>query len=912
MASSSTLDTPLSDISIEQESLPLSSQAFEANRQPSAVPASITFPNYMQMRRVLPVWFWHILRIFSVIFSISLGITLFIRPDIGLNLFWGVFIPILPLVFFAAPGLWRNLCPMAALNQTPRLFGFTRGLVLPTRLKEYSYVVGIGMFIVLVLSRKVLLNNSGWAVGLLVLGSLLTAFIMGTIFKGKSGWCSSICPLLPVQRLYGQTPYLNLPNSHCQPCVGCTTNCYDFNPQVAYYNDLNDKNPHYSGYRKFFAGVFPGMILAFYTVPVPPAVSVIEMYARFLLYMLVSLGSFYLLDSFIKANSHRITTLYAAAALNIYYWFNFPLSARFVGADFHTRIPDNFVWTARILLYFASVYWVVRTYRKESLLLEQAAVPRGAGSRSLPLINRAGKAGKPAVTFLPDNRQAVTELDTTLLEVAECNELPLEAGCRMGMCGADPVAIVEGMEHLSPIEDDERTTLGRLGLAENTRLACCARVRGGVTVSLKAEQAATFAGSGASRFNFDPVVRKVVVIGNGVAGVTTADHIRRRHPDCEIHLVGREEHHLYNRMGITRLIYGRSAMQGLYLMPETWYDERRITCWLNTQVRIIDAATRTVTLGTGEVLEYDRLILATGSSGAVPTIPGYGLPGSFVVREAADAMKIRAYAQEHNSQRAVIAGGGLLGLEAAYALHKLGLQVTVLERSKSLLRRQLDRESGQMLKIYLEELGLRIMLESEVETLEGAGGRHEKVKKLRLKSGQTLPCDIVVVAAGIKPNVELARSIGLEIKQGVVVDDFMRTSQPDILAAGDVAEHAGQIPGLWATALAQAEIAAINAIGGSEIYQPPVPVTMLKVVGVELTSVGAFEPATPLDEVIVFRNEAEHLYRKLVISNGKISGAILLGYPQDAPPVTAAIKKGLDVTPLLPELRSGNWQRLKG
>ena len=919
MASSSILDRLDSANKVEQEPVSLLNQASAAPRPVSAGPPSKAFPNYMQMRRVIPIWVWHGLRVISVILAISTGIILFIRPDIGLNIFWGVFIPVLPLVFFTAPGLWRNLCPMAALNQTPRLFRFSRNLVAPPWFKEYAYVIGIAMFIIMVLSRKVLLNKTGWALGLLVLGALLAAFVMGVLFKGKSGWCSSICPLLPVQRLYGQTPYVTLPNSHCQPCVGCTTNCYDFNPPVAYVNDLNDKNQRYSGYRKFFAGVFPGMILAFYTVPTPPVVGVIEMYLQFLLYMMVSLGSFYLLNSFIKVTSHKITTLYAAAALNIYYWFNFPLFSRFVGTLFHIRLADDFFWIARLLLYILTVYWVIRTYRKESLLLEQVSSPslaQAGGSQPLPLINRVGKTGSPAVTFLPENRQVTTQPETTLLEVAESNDIHIEAGCRMGMCGADPVAIVSGMEGLSPIGEDEKTTLKRLGLADNTRLACCARVRGEVSVSLKPEIATASAAADATQFNFDPAIKKVVVIGNGVAGVTTTDHIRRRHPDCEIHLVGQEEHHLYNRMGITRLIYGRSAMQGLYLMPETWYEERQITCWLNTQVRTIDAEAGTVTLGTGEVLEYDRLILATGSSGAVPAIPGYGLPGSFVLREAADAMKIRAYAQAHNARRAVIAGGGLLGLEAAYALHKLGLEVSVLERSKGLLRRQLDQASGQILKVYLEQLGLEVRLESETEAIEdgdgNGGAKDRKVRSLKLKHGFSIPCDIVVIAAGITPNVELARRIGLEINQGVLVDDFMRTSHPHILAAGDVAEHQGRVPGLWATALAQAETAAINAVGGSETYKPLVPVTMLKVVGVELTSVGYIEPTLPQDEVIVFKEEEQHRYRKLIISNGKIAGAILLGHPQDAPGVIAAVKKETDIRPLLEDLRRGNWGRLNG
>src|SRR5262249_22303621 len=173
------------------------------------------------------------------------------------------------------------------------------------------------------------------------------------------------------------------------------------------------------------------------------------------------------------------------------------------------------------------------------------------------------------------------------------------------------------------------------------------------------------------------------------------------HLGAEIHLVAREKHHLYNRMAIERLIYGRSAMSGLYLQEEAWYDDLQITTWLNTRAVSIDRAAQEVVLGTGERLPYDRLILATGSRSATPPIDGFGLPGSFVMREADDALAIRAFAQEHGAREALVAGGGLLGLEAAYALHKLGLHVTVLERSEWLLRRQLDHRGGQLLQDYL-------------------------------------------------------------------------------------------------------------------------------------------------------------------------------------------------------------------
>jgi nitrite reductase (NADH) large subunit len=231
------------------------------------VQQNVPFPNYMQMRQWIPLPVWHGIRLASVGIALGLCIILLVQPALGLWLFWQVLIPFVPMLFFVAPGIWRNICPLAALNQTPRLFQFTRGLTLPRWLQEYGYVVAITLFLLIVPTRKVLFNSSGVATALLILLLLGAAFVMGNFFKGKSGWCSSICPLLPVQRIYGQTPFLTVANSHCQPCLGCTKNCYDFNPRVAYLADLHDPDRHFSAYRKFFVGLFPGFVLAFYTLP---------------------------------------------------------------------------------------------------------------------------------------------------------------------------------------------------------------------------------------------------------------------------------------------------------------------------------------------------------------------------------------------------------------------------------------------------------------------------------------------------------------------------------------------------------------------------------------------------------------------------------------------------------------------
>src|SRR5204863_2936889 len=182
-----------------------------------------------------------------------------------------------------------------------------------------------------------LFSRSGPAAGILLLAVLLSAFVGGVFLKGKSGWCSSVCPLLPVQRLYGQTPFVTVPNSHCQPCVGCTKNCYDFNPKVAYLADLHDDDRYFSGYRKFFVGAFPGIIYAYFQAH---SSTTLGLYGQFALYAMASAGVFFLLDAFVKVSANRLTALFGAVALNVFYWYG-------VKVVLGSGAPDAIIWGFR-------------------------------------------------------------------------------------------------------------------------------------------------------------------------------------------------------------------------------------------------------------------------------------------------------------------------------------------------------------------------------------------------------------------------------------------------------------------------------------------------------------------------------------------------------------------------------------
>jgi nitrite reductase (NADH) large subunit len=860
------------------------------------------FPNQTQIPSRVPVGAWQAIRVVTLLGAIGLAVALVVAPDDGLYVMWKVVIPVLPVLWLVVPGLWRNICPLSASNQTPRVLGLSKGLTAPAWLKEYGFVIAAGLFILFVSLRKVGLDDSGPASALLLLGALGGGFAGGVVLKGKSGWCSSICPLLPIQRLYGQTPYKLVANSHCAPCVGCTKSCYDFNPRVAYLADLNDPDRHWSGRRKLFAAAFPGLVIAFFNLPeARGGEEIAALYGELALYLAASIAIFFALDALLTVTTHKLTTLFGAAGFSLFYWY--------VSEPW----AEPVMWAVRVAAIALAAGWLVRTYVKERAFQSQAGAPPArpsakpvvdlAAGRSMAS-HRALNAGAPEVTFEPEGKHVVAKPGMTLLEAAEAAGLPIESGCRMGVCGADPVCVSDGMEHLSGISDDERSTLDRLGFADNTRMACCARVQGPVTMKLEPEKPAKLSLSRIASFSYDRSIERVVVLGNGIAGVTAADHVRRRHPLAQIDVVAEESHNLYNRMGIARLIYGRSAMQGLYLNPDRWYEEHGVTAWLNTRASAIDRLRQEVELGTGETLPYDRLILATGSRSFVPPIPGFGSPGTFVLRTADDALGLRAFAQRHGARRAVVAGGGLLGLEAAYALHKLGLRTTVLERGDRLLRRQLDAHAATLLRGYLEGLGLELLTGAEVAALEGNG----RVGMAYLADGRGVEADVFLVAAGIAPNAELARAAGLAVNRGVLVDERMRTQDYSILAAGDVAEHSGRVHGLWPVAVEQAEVAADNAVGGDKEYRGSIPFTMLKVVGIELTSIGRFEEQ-PGDDVIAL-TEPGGRYRKLVIEDGRIVGAILLGYSAEVAAVRTAINRGFNVAGVMEALRAGRWNAL--
>jgi len=914
------------------------------------------FANYTQLPTLLPKHVWRVGRVFSVSAALAMAALLILRPEIGLPVFWGLAVPALPLVFMFAPGLWRNICPLATSNQMPRRRGLTRGISLTVLSQGLAYPLGIGLLIAGVVGRKLLFNASGTATAALILGAMGAALLGGLFFKGKSGWCSSVCPLLPVQRLYGQTPFLHIANTQCESCVGCSKNCYDFNPGSAYLADQYDADPTYRNFRRFFAGLFPGLILGYYLVPSVELIGGLAVVWQMAVFMAVSLTAFNLLDLIIGRTRNYAPLLFAATAISLYYWFAAPLIvntlASLLGRTWDPDMVLEVVAVARGGVILGGLVWIGRSLHVERLFLKDLLHKAINGEIKIaPVVietlrlnrdkftggrPRSGAAAEPvntpptatAADAVPagpaelhiadtDQKVAIKKGDT-LLDVIEGCGGAIQSGCRSGACGADPVAVTSGAGCLGPVGSDERATLERLGFASNTRMACMARVRnpGPVTIELKphAKGAATESQTrpdtpaAPRRVNVDPAIQRVVIVGNGVAGLTAADHVRRNHPDCEIHLIGRENHNAYNRMAIAKLIDTPAGVNGLHLLPEQWYTEHRIKPWLNTQVLEIDTAGQRIVLANRETLSWDRLILAPGSSAWVPPIDGFGGPGCFVLRSADDAMAIRRYLQPIEGARAVVVGAGLLGLEAAQALQQGGAKVMLLTNTEQVLDRQVDLAASGLVVDFLRGKGIGVLTGAEVRRVQI--GQRGGLSGVQLRDGRSLQADVIVVCAGTRPNLDLARSAQLDTGRGVTVNAHMRTSHPHIYAAGDAVEFEGAMHGLWAVALEQGEIAALNALGGQRSYAGHVPVTALKVSGIDVRSVGQVNAEQPGDTELVQSDPVGGAYRKLVVSQGRLIGAVLVGTPEWADDVIPAVREGQVLGTLPPDvLDAGSWQR---
>jgi nitrite reductase (NADH) large subunit len=391
--------------------------------------------------------------------------------------------------------------------------------------------------------------------------------------------------------------------------------------------------------------------------------------------------------------------------------------------------------------------------------------------------------------------------------------------------------------------------------------------------------------------------KNLVVVGNGMAGVACVEHILKRNPDFDITIFGDETHVNYNRILLSMVLAGEKSADEIILNDTEWYRSNGIHVRLGVRVSRIDRAARSVIDENGVATPFDKLILAMGSNAFIPPIPGADKENVHVFRTLDDTRALLAKARK--GLKTVVIGGGLLGLEAARGLQVRGCDVTVIHLMDSLMERQLDATGGEYLKRRIESLGIRVMLPRQTAAIMGNG----HVDGLRFAGGEELEAELVVIAAGIKPNAALAREAGLEVNRGIVVNDFMETSDPDIFAVGECTEHRGQTFGLVAPLFDQARVlAATITENRGPVFSAPAPAAKLKIMGVDIFSAGSIDESEPGVEVVRYEDPAFGAYKKLLIKDNRLHGMILVGDIEDETTYMEWMRSGTDLAPLRRQL----------
>ncbi|OAM14499.1 nitrate reductase [Acinetobacter baumannii] len=371
---------------------------------------------------------------------------------------------------------------------------------------------------------------------------------------------------------------------------------------------------------------------------------------------------------------------------------------------------------------------------------------------------------------------------------------------------------------------------------------------------------------------------RLVLIGNGLAGMRCLEDLLDMAPDrYEVTVIGEEPWGNYNRIMLSPVLSGEKTIEDIMLHPPKWYDDKGINFIAGDKAVKIDRPRKVVYTEKGQTVDYDRLILATGSAPFIPPVQGVDLKGVLTFRDIYDVNTMIEYCGSKTN--AVVIGSGLLGLEAAYGLKQRGMNVTVLHLMDRIMERQLDGRASQLLRHSIEQKGIQIITEANTEALIGDENGH--VKQIRLKDGTVLDADLVVFAVGIRPNIALAQSAGLRCNRGVLVNDTMQTFDPSIYAVGECIEHRGQTFGLVEPLWGQAFICATHlAEHGSLTFKAPTVPTQLKVSGVDVFSAGNFEPKDDYEDIIL-NDEKRQIYKRIIIQNDRVIGAVLFGDTED-------------------------------
>ncbi len=388
------------------------------------------------------------------------------------------------------------------------------------------------------------------------------------------------------------------------------------------------------------------------------------------------------------------------------------------------------------------------------------------------------------------------------------------------------------------------------------------------------------------------MAQKLIIIGAGMATGRALEHLLEAAPEAfDIALFNAEPRGNYNRIMLSPVLSGEKTYADIVTHDADWYAARGVICRFGEKVATIDPAAKTVTSETGEVLAYDKLLFGTGSMPFIIPLPGHDLDGVIAYRDLEDTERMMGMGAGH---KVVVIGGGLLGLEAAAGMAARGADVTVVHIMGHLMERQLDAAAGYLLREALIKKGITVLCGANSKEIAGEDGH---VRALVLDDGRELPCDLLVMAVGIRPNTALAKASGLAVGRGIHVDDQMVTSDPDILAVGECVEHQGAVFGLVAPLYDQAKVVAKTLLGEAERFVQKEISTKLKVTGCDLFSAGDFAEGEGRED-IVFRDPARGVYRRLVIEADRVIGAVMYGDTADSNWFFGLIRDKTDVAPM--------------
>lgn len=382
---------------------------------------------------------------------------------------------------------------------------------------------------------------------------------------------------------------------------------------------------------------------------------------------------------------------------------------------------------------------------------------------------------------------------------------------------------------------------------------------------------------------------RVIIIGNGLAGTIAAKTLREQDRTVEIDVFADEKYHYYPRPNLIEFLAGNLPLERIFAFPEEWYSEQNVNVHLEKSGIRIFPDSKEIEVAGGKREKYDFLVLANGSLAFVPPIKGAEKQGVFTLRTLDDAFEILDCLKDR--RRVTVIGGGLLGLETARAVKSRDVEVEVVEFFGHLLPRQLDPQGGSLLKGQIEKMGINVHLGLTCEEVLG----QDIVTGLRFKGGREIQTDVVLVAAGVRPNLRIAQEAGLETDRGLVVDDYLQSSHPDIWAAGDITQHAGRVYGIIPASFNQARIAALNVLGQRQKYEGTIPSNTLKVLGIDLTSVGMVNPEDESFEELREENADKGTYKKIVVKNGEVCGLICIGTKKGVSEISRLISRKANV-----------------